>query len=350
MSTSRKKGSRRPIKETRTDNLIADVTVNDFANTLRINARLKKSATNVLNKVKEETTKEEKVWDETEEENVLKENLKEKKNRRRSKCQKDDDNFEDEGINYPLDIWFIISEYIQPEAVGKFAKICKSSYYVTTTGKFWFHLYKLYYKFVPNLPERLQPQCMRLHGLRACVIRALHYCYFIRTWKIESTSYLQSQELYSLEKRKCILMWHKEVKGRWNFYFKLKEVSKTRNHLLKRNKQHECKKIEFLDTSEDVAVNPEDDCKVLKVCCLRYSMLPPVIGLVLQRATMKLMPGFREQGLELGFGTSDIPSTLTSHVTLRNVMGLNVLNWWDPTYPHQDVSHMIELPQNDSWD
>lgn len=46
------------------------------------------------------------------------------------------------GIDYPLDIWFIISEYIQPEAVGKFARICKSSYYVTTTGKFWFHLYK----------------------------------------------------------------------------------------------------------------------------------------------------------------------------------------------------------------
>lgn len=46
------------------------------------------------------------------------------------------------GIDYPLDIWFIISEYIEPEAVGKFARICKSSYYVTTTAKFWFYLYK----------------------------------------------------------------------------------------------------------------------------------------------------------------------------------------------------------------
>lgn len=46
------------------------------------------------------------------------------------------------GIDYPLDIWFIISEYISPEAVGKFARICRSSHHVTTTGKFWFHLYK----------------------------------------------------------------------------------------------------------------------------------------------------------------------------------------------------------------
>lgn len=48
------------------------------------------------------------------------------------------------GIDYPLDIWFIISEYIKPEAIGKFACICRSSYYVTTTAKFWFHLYKTY--------------------------------------------------------------------------------------------------------------------------------------------------------------------------------------------------------------
>lgn len=46
------------------------------------------------------------------------------------------------GVDYPLDIWFIISEYISPEAVGKFAQICRSSYHVVTTGKFWFHLYK----------------------------------------------------------------------------------------------------------------------------------------------------------------------------------------------------------------
>lgn len=46
------------------------------------------------------------------------------------------------GIDYPLDIWFILSEYIPPEAVAKFARICKSSYYVTNTAKFWLNLYK----------------------------------------------------------------------------------------------------------------------------------------------------------------------------------------------------------------
>lgn len=359
MSTLRKKASRKStIKGT--DNLVGDVTIDDFANTLRIRARLKKSVTNVSNEVKQEAAiQEEKAeWDKTDEKNLPQNCVKgndhrvtsvsTRKNRKKSICQDD----EEEGIIYPLDIWFIISEYIRPEAVGKFARICKSSYYVTTTGKFWFHLYKLYYKFVPNLPERLQPQCMRLHGLRACVIRALHYNYFTTLLQrnLSDMSYLRQEEPHSLVKRKCTLMWHKEGKVRWYFYFKLKEISKTRNNSLKRKKQYDTNKTEFLEMLEDVAVNPEEGCKVLKVTCLKYSMLPPVLGLVLQSVSMSLMPGFREHRLHLGFGTSDVPNSLTNHIILSNVTEYRILDWWHPAYPHQDMIYPIELVQNDSWD
>ncbi|XP_011876900.1 PREDICTED: transmembrane protein 183 isoform X2 [Vollenhovia emeryi] len=339
-------------KETRTDNVIgANVTINDFANTLRIHARLKKSATNMSNKVKQVTTvqEEEQVWDETNEDTLLKDKTKGRRNRerRKSKYQKDDD--EDEGIDYPLDMWFAISEYIQPEAVGKFARICKTCYYITTTAKFWIHLYKSHCKFVPDLPEHLQPQCMRLYGLRACVIRALHYGYF-RTSERNEMSYLRQHDLQSLVKRKCTLMWHKEGKQRWYFYFKLMEASKSRSSSLKQSRQCTDKETEFFDTLKDVAVNPENDCKVLRVSCLKYSMVPLVIGLTLQTVTTDLMPGFREHRFQLGFGTSGIPNTLTNQVILRNVMEYHILNWWDPAYPHQDIGYAIELPQNDSWD
>lgn len=53
--------------------------------------------------------------------------------------QKENDNSV-EGIDYPVDLWFLISEHISPEMVIKFAIICKKSYYVTHTAKFWFHL------------------------------------------------------------------------------------------------------------------------------------------------------------------------------------------------------------------
>lgn len=79
-------------------------------------------------------------------------------------------------------------------------------------------------------------------------------------------------------------------------------------------------------------------------------MLPPVIGLVLQTVSMNLMPGFREHRLQFGFGTSDIPSTLTNQVILRDVTEYRILDWWDPTYPHQDANYTIELWASDSWD
>ncbi|KMQ97058.1 putative transmembrane protein 183 [Lasius niger] len=363
MSTLRKKASKKSTTR-KPDTLVGDVTIDDFANTLRISARLKKSITNVSNEVKQEATiqEEKSTWDKIDEENLLQDNVIEsnhrvmsgtnaRRNRRKLKCQEDND--EEEGIDYPLDIWFIISEYIRPEAVGKFARICKSARYVTTTAKFWFHLYKSYYKFVPNLPEHLQPQCMRLHGLRACVIRALHYSYFtlLLQREVDDMSYLRQDEPHSLVKRKCTLMWHKEGKVRWYFYFKMKEISKTRNNWLKQNKQQcDTKKTDFLEKLEDVAVNPEEGCKVLRVTCLKYSMLPPVIGLVLQTVSMNLMPGFREHRLQLGFGTSDVPSTLTNQVILRDVTEYRILDWWNPTYPHQDASYTIELLTNDSWD
>jgi hypothetical protein len=48
------------------------------------------------------------------------------------------------GLEYPIDIWFLISEHIHPEDVSTFARICKGALHVVTTAKFWFHLYRRY--------------------------------------------------------------------------------------------------------------------------------------------------------------------------------------------------------------
>ncbi|XP_019698964.1 transmembrane protein 183 isoform X2 [Harpegnathos saltator] len=362
MSSLRKKTCKKTTETKRTDDL-GDVTIDDFANTLQIHARLKKAATSVSIKVKQGATlKERYIWDETNKSilqdnkgNIDKESFTNiRKGRRKWRPLSQTDNTkEKDGIDYPLDIWFIISEYIPPETVGKFARICKSSYYVTTTAKFWFHLYKVYHKYVPDLPERLQPECMmRQHGLRACVIRALHYNYF--TWllqrEIDDVSYLRQEEPHSLVKRKCTHMWHKEGKIRWYFFFKLKEISNApkNNSPLKESKKCNSEKTEFIEMLEDVAMNSDNGCKVLRVTCLKYCMLPPVIGLILQTVSMSLMPGYRKYRLLLGFGTSVIPSTLTNEVILSDVTGYRILDWWDPYYPHHDAVYTIDFRQSDS--
>lgn len=79
-------------------------------------------------------------------------------------------------------------------------------------------------------------------------------------------------------------------------------------------------------------------------------MLPPVIGLILQAVSMTLMPGLKGYRLKLGFGTTDVPNASTNYVILNDVVSCQILDWWHPTYPHQDDVITIELPQSDFWD
>jgi hypothetical protein len=70
-----------------------------------------------------------------------------------------------------------------------------------------------HYKAVPNLPERLQPECMvRLYGLRACVIRALHYTYPPFVNKLKAVTTFEGDP-HNLTKRQCVLMWHQVCPG-----------------------------------------------------------------------------------------------------------------------------------------
>ncbi|KAK2575856.1 hypothetical protein KPH14_007230 [Odynerus spinipes] len=278
--------------------------------------------------------------------------LSSKKQSRNQKIKPNEETKECIGADYPLDIWFIISEYIKPEDVAKFACICRSSYYVTTTPKFWFHLYKTYYKFIPGMPQRLQPHCMiQQHGLRACVIRTLHHTYFSKRNASSYVSRLQQQEPHSLVKRQCSLMWHKKGTNWWYFFFKLKEISRICNGTLTqrrdRNMREETEDIEII---EDINANPEEGCKLLQVRCLKYSNLPLVTGLILQKVSVTLMPGLKYLRLQLGFGTSDLPNAVTNQIILNDVTDYEVLDWWHPRYPHHDTMSIIHLTADDSWD
>lgn len=79
-------------------------------------------------------------------------------------------------------------------------------------------------------------------------------------------------------------------------------------------------------------------------------MLPPVNGLILQSVSMTLMPGFKDHRLELGFGTSDLPNTLSNKIILNHVVNYKIIDWWHPFYPHQDGITTIKLPHSDCWD
>lgn len=72
---------------------------------------------------------------------------------------------EDHSYNvYPNDVWYLISEQLEPGDVGRFALICKQTYAITTSMKFWRNLYRRYYDRNVELPVRLQWDCMTRPG------------------------------------------------------------------------------------------------------------------------------------------------------------------------------------------
>lgn len=338
-------------------NYFADVTINDFANSTICKNRVKKSSTNVVHALKSLDISD-KSWDETEyddldfvaeknEDGTISYVMKKNDIRRRKKKSFTVTNDEINGNDYPLDIWFLISEYIRPEDVGRFAGICKSSYEVVQTAKFWYHLYKKYYKSVIKLPERLQPECMlRTYGVRTCVIRSLYYMYQPFVYRLNTISqYLKDSNPHVLTRRQCILMWYqKKKKKEWHYYFKLKERNMCM--LKKNNDDHKLDIIEMLD---DVSANAEEYCRILHVKCTNFIPVPLVQGLTLNSVSLTLAQGFTHQRLQLVFG-SGIRSTSTSVldgsssniILLDPVINVRVLDWWHPRYPHNhNIEHLL---------
>lgn len=349
MSGSRKKAGRRMSSQKNLSKDLGDVTLNDYANSSISSGkgRLKKAASNsVVREVKQLTTEtDNRAWyekledyegdfefvedgEDSERAVIVKRNP-----RRRKKTASEGD--DGGGVEYPLDIWFLISEYILPEDVSTFARICKSALQVVSTAKFWFHLYRRHYKTVPKLPERLQPECMvRLYGLRACVIRALHYMYPPFVNKVKAITIFEG-EPHNLTRRQCILMWYQKYMNQWLFFFKLKQNTL----MLGRGTGGKIRQPDLLEMLEDVSANQDEGCKVLQVTCLNYVAIPMVMGLSLCSVSLTLSQGVRHHRLQLAFGSGhmcypNITSLDSITVVLDPVVNVRVLDWWHPLYPH----------------
>lgn len=47
-----------------------------------------------------------------------------------------------DGREYPVDVWLVLSSYIRPEDVCRFALICRNAWIATCTAVFWTRLYR----------------------------------------------------------------------------------------------------------------------------------------------------------------------------------------------------------------
>lgn len=230
-------------------------------------------------------------------------------------------------LDLPMDIWFAIGDQIPPESVSVFALICKSSYKVTNSARFWFGLYKRYCK--PSnqqlLPQRLKPWNMTaIQGLRAGVIRSMYFIYppFIERLKPQLR---RAQDLQVMLHRKCLSTWYTVASKEWTYWFKLKQTNARRrfsssSRFASNKKLHQIK--------QDVATNEERDSKVLQFSCPHYIPLPAVQGLFLRRALLTLSQDMMANKLYLTFDNLEFVFDPANNV--------KILDWWHPQFPHAE--------------
>lgn len=172
---------------------------------------------------------------------------------------------------FPNDIWFLISEFIRPEDITTFALICKQTYAVTTTLKFWKTLYRKYYKSKVELPVRLQLDCMtRPRGIRACTIRSLFFTYppFVNRVRVQS-----QQDFHMIVKHRVVQFWFQQISAvKFLYFYKLKRKLQpgTRTY---ESEQLQRKGNRTMKALWDVYCNTEEGCSLLMVCELDTCLL-----------------------------------------------------------------------------
>jgi len=256
-------------------------------------------------------------------------------------------------IENHTDFWHLLSRYIQPSEVGKFALICKSSYFTVASQGFWRKLYLRHYKPLLHydLPERFQPECMsRPKGLRASVIKMLHQTHqpFLERQSQDSSIW---PDPHVLTGRTCTLQTSNRI-GKRNIYhyFKLTEMKRTK--LLTVASQEDFneevdeeeddigdkrKTQKLLADLSDIYFNSEEGSKVLQVNSANWSSIPPVMGQKLMSVSLSVSHGMRYHKLKLTFGSGLAATRATldqesSQVIIDSVCSIKILDWWRPQY------------------
>lgn len=265
-------------------------------------------------------------------ENETKVSRKKKTKRRKESSESSD------GEDYPVDIWLVLSSYIRPEDVCRFALICRNAWTVTCTAAFWTRLYRRHYKFDADLPFRLQPDSIdRMRCLRACVIRSLFHLYEPFTLRVSKIPALPDATPTTLLNSKCLLFWVKKVCGTrpetlWEFNFKfMKPQGPSKNGCVK--------SLSFPKQYEDVHLNPDSDCYMLQVTTLNYIFTPVVMGMTLTLFTINVSTDMRHHRVRLMFQDSPLHRGKKrgdqggTQVVLDPVLSVKLMDWWHPQYP-----------------
>lgn len=233
--------------------------------------------------------------------------------------------------DYMIDIWYLISEHIRPEDVGRFALICRKTAEVVQSAKFWQYLYRKHYNRNVEMPRWLQPDCMlMLKGLRARVIRSLFYTYLPFVHRLAATPFTDPHRVAG---RQLVFSWYVKSKTGWNYYFKLK------NRLIPGSRADQSAKMQSqkatLDFLHDTYMNPEEGCQILIIMSDKLHLLPQYHEqLVVKALFQTLEQGFTKYKIRLQM--ANYCHRIVDEMVFAPVRQVRVLDWWNPDYYLED--------------
>jgi len=238
-------------------------------------------------------------------------------------------------IVYPVDLWFQLSHYISPSCVQAFACVCKDTRLITKTANFWLSLYKRFVKHkYKDLPPHLSPgQIDVKSGLKARVVRALFHAHSPFTKRV-AHCYTVSPAVSTLESQLCCSAWWKQVdsdlahngKLFWLYYFKFVPNAKVR-------------KPNIYRTNDLVSYNTEVNHALLRVAVPCFTRPGNVTGLYLTDVHVGVSRDLCHHKATLVFHDRPRDKRLRGGqpgvtVTFDPIIDVQLLNWWDPLYPH----------------
>ncbi|XP_063961029.1 putative transmembrane protein 183BP [Lytechinus pictus] len=232
---------------------------------------------------------------------------------------------------YPIDLWYILADYVRPEDIATFSCLCKDAYSITRTVSFW---KKLYFRYLnPNtvLPPYLKPEGIeRTHGLCAFVIRALYFLH--EPYRLSLNKPCPVGEGHAspeaIKDYTCLYTWSSGRMGHhFTHFMKLRLCSKEGAVVHKGN-----------SFNKDIFANDNRRECILRVHCESFQDVPSgmIMGLQLLRASVSVSANMRYHKVRLEFGRKDrrgfcVKSSVIM-VVLDPVLKVDVLQWWHPQF------------------
>uniref|UniRef100_A0A182N5L0 Transmembrane protein 183 n=1 Tax=Anopheles dirus TaxID=7168 RepID=A0A182N5L0_9DIPT len=250
--------------------------------------------------------------------------------------------------DYHIDVWFLVSEFVRPEDVCRFALICRKTAEVVQSGRFWTQLYRSYYDRSVDMPPRFQPDSMvRLRGLRSAVIRALYYIYPPFVVRL-TLGY--SRNPYRVVGRQLISTWHKRTKNCWTYCFRLKTSFKAGSRPARSAQlQRERNSLAFM---QDIYMNPEEGCQILMITTDFLKVIPMYNEtLFVKNLTQTLSQSMMRYKVRLELG--NYCGKAIAELVFDPVCNVSVLDWWMPEYYTEISSSTQDEPvwtDESDWD